>query len=66
MKAVFVETEEFTRQVTAELPDGAFLEVQLALMNDPESGVVMPGCGGCESCGSPIRGGGVGSAAGGG
>ncbi len=46
MKAVFVETVGFTRQVVAELPDDVYAEVQRQLMNDSEAGAVMPGCGG--------------------
>lgn len=46
MKAVFVETTGFTRWVAAFLTEEAYAELQLELMDDPQQGAVMPGCGG--------------------
>lgn len=46
MKAVFVESTEFTEWVTAFLPDDAYAVLQRELMDWPEKGDVMPGCGG--------------------
>ena len=46
MKAVFVESNEFTEWVTDCLTDEEFSVVQQDLLRDPEAGDVMPGCGG--------------------
>lgn len=46
MKAVFIESSEFTRWITEYLPDDAYAELQQELMDNPEKGTVMPGCGG--------------------
>lgn len=46
MKAVFVESTEFTAWVSAFLPDEAYAKFQQELMDHPEKGAVMRGCGG--------------------
>ena len=46
MKAVFIESSEFTVWVRKYLPDEAYAELQRQLMDEPEKGVPMPGCGG--------------------
>jgi len=46
MKKTFVETSEFTEWVKEYMSDEALADCQRALLNDPETGSVMPGCGG--------------------
>jgi hypothetical protein len=46
MKKTFVETREFTEWVKLYLSDEALSELQRELLNDAETGTVMPGCGG--------------------
>src|SRR5579862_204001 len=46
MKAVFVETSEFTEWVAEYLPDETYFFLQQELMDNPAKGDVMPGCGG--------------------
>ena len=46
MKAVFVESSEFTEWVAEFLPDDAYAVLQQELMDHPDKGDVMPGCGG--------------------
>ena len=46
MKKTFVETREFTEWVKEYLSDDALADFQRELSNDPETGSVMPGCGG--------------------
>ena len=46
MRATFIETSGFTESLLDLLPDPAFAELQQDLMEDPEAGAVMPGCGG--------------------
>jgi len=46
MKATFVETTEFTRSISRFLADGAYSRLQQLLMDAPDTGAVMPGCGG--------------------
>lgn len=46
MKAVFVESSEFTEWVTTHLPDDEYPKLQQELMDQPDKGEVMPGCGG--------------------
>lgn len=46
MKAVFIESTEFTKWVASDLPDETYAELQEELMDNPEKGAVMPGCGG--------------------
>jgi hypothetical protein len=58
MKAVFVESTEFTRWVSTYLPDEVYANLQQELMDQPEKGAVMPGCGGLRKVrlGDPQRG----------
>jgi hypothetical protein len=58
MNKTFVETREFTRLVKKYLSDDAFSDFQRELLNDPETGAVMPGCGGLRKMrvGDPRRG----------
>lgn len=42
----FVETKLFTRLVREYLNDDVYAELQMALIADPEAGVVIPGSGG--------------------
>jgi hypothetical protein len=53
MKAVFVESTEFTEWVTTHLPDEAYSELQQELMDQPDQGDVMPGCGGLRKIRMP-------------
>lgn len=46
MKAVFVETSDFTEWVYEYLPDDSYAKLQQELMENPKAGRVMPGCGG--------------------
>jgi hypothetical protein len=46
MKATFVETPDFTEAVSRVLADRAYATLQHLLMENPDSGSVMPGCGG--------------------
>lgn len=46
MKAVFVESSEFTEWVAEFLPDDAYAVLQQELMDQPAKGDVMPGYGG--------------------
>jgi hypothetical protein len=46
MKKTFVETREFTEWVKEYLSDEGLSDLQRELLDDPETGVVMPGCGG--------------------
>ena len=46
MKAVFVESSAFTQWVTENLPDQLYAALQQELMQNPEKGAPMPGCGG--------------------
>ena len=46
MKAVFIETSEFTEWVDDYLPDDLYSGLQLELMADPGKGDVIKGCGG--------------------
>jgi hypothetical protein len=46
MRKSFIETAEFTEWVKEHLSDEALSEPQRGLLNDPEMGSVMPGCGG--------------------
>lgn len=46
MRATFVETTGFTKWVTAHLPNGHYWELQELLLENPDAGVVIPGCGG--------------------
>lgn len=46
MKAVFIETSEFTEWVREHLTDDLYSALQQELMADPEKGDVIKGCGG--------------------
>ena len=46
MKAIFVESTGFTDWVSDFLPDEAYAKLQQELMDNPNKGSVMPGCGG--------------------
>jgi len=46
MKATFVETTGFTESVCDLMEDRAYARLQQELMEEPDSGKVMPGCGG--------------------
>ncbi|HUG90282.1 MAG TPA: type II toxin-antitoxin system RelE/ParE family toxin [Planctomycetaceae bacterium] len=46
MRAVFVETIEFTEWISEFLPDETYAELQRQLMDDPQRGNVIPGGGG--------------------
>ena len=46
MKATFCEVKGFTEALADYLPDRSFAEVQQELMENPDAGDVMPGCGG--------------------
>lgn len=58
MRVVFIESSEFTEWVKEYLTDEAFSLLQSDLLNDPESGAVIPGCGGLRKVrvGDPRRG----------
>ncbi|MCA9114066.1 MAG: type II toxin-antitoxin system RelE/ParE family toxin [Planctomycetaceae bacterium] len=46
MKAIFIESSEFTEWISEYLPDEVYAELQQELMNQPDRGRVIPGCGG--------------------
>ena len=46
MKAAFVETSEFTEWVAEFLPDAVYARLQQELMDNPDKGTPIPGCGG--------------------
>ena len=46
MRRLFIETREFTAWVREHLGDAAYGQIQRTLADVPESGDVMPGCGG--------------------
>jgi hypothetical protein len=46
MKAVFIETTGFARDISDFLPDHAYAKLQQRLVANPDDGDVMPGCGG--------------------
>lgn len=46
MKWIFIETPVFTRLVPHYMDDEGYRHLQLALLSNPEAGVVMPGTGG--------------------
>ena len=45
MKAVFIESSDFTEWVSEFLPDDSYSGLQQELMDQPNKGDVMPGCG---------------------
>ncbi len=53
MSASFIETTGFTEAITDLLPDDAYARLQQQLLENPDSGDVMPSCGGLLSCGQP-------------
>ncbi|WP_291176252.1 hypothetical protein [Gimesia sp.] len=46
MKAVFIESTEFTEWVSEFLPDEVYAQLQQELMDNPQKGTLIPGCGG--------------------
>ncbi len=46
MRGVFIESSEFTEWIGYFLSDDSYAEIQRRLMENPDSGDVMPGCGG--------------------
>lgn len=46
MKAEFAESTDFTEWVSAYLPDHKYAKLQRELMENPQKGAPMPGCGG--------------------
>ena len=46
MRALFVESREFTEWVAEFLPDDTYAALQQVLMDQPDKGNVMAGCGG--------------------
>jgi hypothetical protein len=46
MRGVFIESSEFTEWIGHFLSDDSYAEIQRRLMDNPDSGDVMPGCGG--------------------
>src|SRR5262249_51310404 len=46
MKKLFIESSSFTDWVERHLDDRTYMALQQRLMADPNSGTVMPGCGG--------------------
>lgn len=57
MKKTFIESSTFTNQVAKFLDEEAYLAFQNQLMEYPDRGVVMPGCGGLRKVrvGDPRR-----------
>lgn len=53
MKAVFVESTEFTAWVSEFLPDDTYARLQQELMDDPEKGTPIPACGGLRKVRAP-------------
>jgi hypothetical protein len=56
MKATFVEVTGFTAALPAFLSDREYAALQHQLMDDPEAGDAMPGCGGLRKVRTPDRG----------
>ena len=46
MKALFVETESFSNWIRDRMPDRTLADLQQELMQNPDAGDLMPGCGG--------------------
>jgi hypothetical protein len=46
MRKSFIETREFTEWVKEYLTDEGLFDLQRLLLDDPETGAVIPGCGG--------------------
>lgn len=53
MKAVFIESFEFTEAVVDLLPNGLYANLQQELMDAPDKGTVVPGCGGLRKLRTP-------------
>lgn len=53
MKATFVESTGFTEAVCDLMPDRDYAHLQQNLMNGPDAGDVMPGCGGLRKIRTP-------------
>ena len=53
MKAVFIESSEFTAWVSEYLPDKTYAALQGHLLADPEKGTPIPGCGGLRKIRMP-------------
>ena len=53
---VIVETSIFTRQIQALLTDDEYMQLQVALIQRPDMGPVMPGSGGIRKARWPARG----------
>lgn len=46
MRAIFVESTEFTEWIARYIPDETYAALQQELMENPDKGTVIPGCGG--------------------
>jgi hypothetical protein len=53
MKATFIETTGFTKAITELLPDDAYARLQQSLMENPDCGAVINGCGGLRKLRMP-------------
>lgn len=53
MKAVFVESTEFTESLSEFLPDDAYARLQQELMDNPEKGTPIRGCRGLRKVRAP-------------
>ena len=53
MKAVFVELSEFTEWIAEFLADETYAKLQRELMENPQKGDVIPGCGGLRKIRTP-------------
>jgi hypothetical protein len=53
MKATFVETSGFAESVARFLSDDKYSQLQQVLMENPDAGDVIPGCGGLRKIRSP-------------
>ena len=51
----FIETPLFTRLVTEYLSDEEYGQLQVALIENPEAGAIIPGAGGSGNCGGHYR-----------
>ena len=58
MKATFIEMSEFSEWISQHLSDKVYASLQQQLMDDPDTGAVMTGCGGLRKIrtGDPKRG----------
>lgn len=53
MKAVFIESSEFSAWVSEYMPDEAYAALQRELLADPRKGTPLPGCGGLRKIRTP-------------